>query len=194
MSPFELVQAIQSASVDVVGLDSRRPVVVLRSVDDQDVGEMAVIRFRCISHWIEKIGGSHEGKWNVIQWLPPRSHVSVLTMNVRGLTLTWAGNSFTFWIRLTLLEITSLWTYTLSYLLHSRRTYTLNKVISLGLQTLNPQQNYFPLKTQTSDYHYQETTKRHTNICRNSVTLTKHDKNDHILHETRVEILPVIAI
>ena len=62
MSPFELVQAIQSASVDVVGLDSRRAVVVLRSVDDQDVGEMAVLRFRCISQRIEKFGGSHEGK------------------------------------------------------------------------------------------------------------------------------------
>jgi phenylpyruvate tautomerase PptA (4-oxalocrotonate tautomerase family) len=38
MSPFELVRAIQSAGVDVVGMDSRRTVVVLRSVDDQDVG------------------------------------------------------------------------------------------------------------------------------------------------------------
>jgi hypothetical protein len=34
MSPFEVVQAIQSASVGVVGLDSRRTVVVFRSVDD----------------------------------------------------------------------------------------------------------------------------------------------------------------
>jgi hypothetical protein len=66
--------------------------------------------------------------------------------------------------------------------------------ISLGLQTLNLQQNYFPLKTQTSDYHYRETSKRHTNLCRNSVALTKHDKNDHILHETRVEILSVELI
>jgi hypothetical protein len=62
---------------------------------------------------------------------------------------------------------------------HSHRTYTHNKVISLGLQTLNPQQNYFPLKTQTSDCHYPETSKSHTNLCRNSVTSTKHDKNDH---------------
>jgi hypothetical protein len=46
MSPFEVVQAIQSAAVDVVGLDLRRTVVVLRSVD---VGETAVIRFRCVS-------------------------------------------------------------------------------------------------------------------------------------------------
>ena len=39
MSPFEVVQAIQSAGVGVVGLDSTRTVVVLpRSVDDQDVG------------------------------------------------------------------------------------------------------------------------------------------------------------
>jgi hypothetical protein len=48
MSPFEVVQAIQSAGVGVVGLDSRRTVVVFRSVDDQDVGETAVIRFRCV--------------------------------------------------------------------------------------------------------------------------------------------------
>ena len=61
MSPFEVVQAIQSASVGVVGLDSRRTVVVL-SVDDQDVGETAVIRFRCVSQRIEKFGGSHERK------------------------------------------------------------------------------------------------------------------------------------
>jgi hypothetical protein len=57
MSPFEVVQAIQSAGVGVVGLDSklRRTVVVLRFVDDQDVGEMAVIRFRCVSQRIEHI-------------------------------------------------------------------------------------------------------------------------------------------
>jgi hypothetical protein len=114
------------------------------------------------------------------------------------------------WIRLTLLEITSLWTYTLSYLppplehthrirlfpliYNSDRTYIPNNVISLGLQTLNPQHNFFPLKAQTSDYHYRETSKRHTDLCRNSVTSTKHDKNDHILHETRVEILSVELI
>ena len=62
MSPFEVVQAIQPAGVDAVGLDSRRTVVVLRSVDDQDVGETVVIRFRCVSQRIEKFGGSHEGK------------------------------------------------------------------------------------------------------------------------------------
>ena len=62
MSPFEVVQAIQAAGVGVVGLDLRRTVVVLRSVDDQDVGETAVIRFRCVSQRIEKFGGSHEGK------------------------------------------------------------------------------------------------------------------------------------
>ena len=39
MSPFEVVQAIHSAGVGVVGLDSRRTVVVLGSVDDQDDGE-----------------------------------------------------------------------------------------------------------------------------------------------------------
>ena len=44
MSPFEVVHTIQSAGVGVVGLDLRRTVVVLRSVDDQDVGETAVIR------------------------------------------------------------------------------------------------------------------------------------------------------
>ena len=57
MSPFEVVQAIQSAGVGVVGLDSRRTVVVLRSVD-----ETAVIRVRCVSQRIEKFGRSHEGK------------------------------------------------------------------------------------------------------------------------------------
>ena len=62
MSPFEVVQAIQSEAVGVVGLDSRQTVVVLRSVDDQDVDEMAVIRFRCASQRIEKFGGSHERK------------------------------------------------------------------------------------------------------------------------------------
>jgi hypothetical protein len=91
MSPFEVVQAIQSAGVVVVRLDSRRTVVVLRSVDDQDVGETAVIRFRCVSQRIEKFGGSHEGNMKRHPLLPPRSHV--LTMNVRGLTPTWAGNS-----------------------------------------------------------------------------------------------------
>ena len=60
MSPFEVVQAIQSASV--VGLDSRRAIIVLRSVDDQGVGETAVIRFRCLSQRIEKFGGSNEGR------------------------------------------------------------------------------------------------------------------------------------
>ena len=62
MSPFEVVQAIQSAGVGVVGLDSRRTVVVLRSVDDQDVGETVVILFQCVSQRIENFGGSHEGK------------------------------------------------------------------------------------------------------------------------------------
>jgi hypothetical protein len=33
-----------------------------RTFDDQDVGETAVIRFRCVSQRIEKFGGSHEGK------------------------------------------------------------------------------------------------------------------------------------
>jgi len=62
MSPFEIVQAIQSAGVGVVGLDLRRTVVVLWSDDAQDVGETAVVRFRCVSQRIEKFGGSHEGK------------------------------------------------------------------------------------------------------------------------------------
>jgi hypothetical protein len=59
MSPFEVAQAIQSACVGVVGLGFRRTVVVLRFVD---VGETAVIRFRCVSQRIDKFGGSHEGK------------------------------------------------------------------------------------------------------------------------------------
>ena len=62
MSPFEVVQAIQSAGVGVVGLDSRRTVVVLRSVDDKDVDETAVIRFRCASQRIEKFNESHGGE------------------------------------------------------------------------------------------------------------------------------------
>jgi hypothetical protein len=56
MFPFEVVQAIQAAGVGVVRLDLRQIVVVLRSVDDQDVGETAVIRFRCVSQRIEKFG------------------------------------------------------------------------------------------------------------------------------------------
>ena len=56
MSPFEVVQ---SAGVCVIELDLRRRVVVLWFVD---VGETAVIRFRCVSQRIEKFGGSHEGK------------------------------------------------------------------------------------------------------------------------------------
>ena len=114
-----------NAGVGIVGLNLRRTVVVLRSVD---VGETAVIRFQCVSQRIEKFGGSHEekvkrhpvtsamiarvridderagplhfrcvpsestnsvdpsrGKWNATQWLPLRSHVSVLTTNVRGI-------------------------------------------------------------------------------------------------------------
>jgi hypothetical protein len=55
MSPF----VVQSAGVGTVGLDLRRTVVVLRFVD---VGETAVIRFRCVSQRIDKFGGSHEGK------------------------------------------------------------------------------------------------------------------------------------
>ena len=62
MSPFEVVQAIQFAGVGVVGLDLRQTVVVLRSVDDEDVGETAVIRFRCVSQRIKKFGSTHEGK------------------------------------------------------------------------------------------------------------------------------------
>ena len=62
MSPFELVQAIQSTGVGVVGLESTRTVVVFRSVDDQDVGERAVIRLRCVSQRIGKFRGSHVAK------------------------------------------------------------------------------------------------------------------------------------
>ena len=57
MSPFEALQEMQSAGV--VGLDLSQTVVVLWSVD---VGETAVIRFRCVSQRIEKFGGFHEGK------------------------------------------------------------------------------------------------------------------------------------
>jgi hypothetical protein len=74
MSPFEVVQAIQSAGVGVVWLDLRRTVVVLRSVDDQDVGETAVIRFQCVSRRIEKFGGSHEGKVKLDYILSGVSH------------------------------------------------------------------------------------------------------------------------
>jgi len=55
MSPFEVVQAIQSPCVAVVGLDLRRTVVVFRSVDDQDVGEMAVMHFPANQILFEKI-------------------------------------------------------------------------------------------------------------------------------------------
>ena len=61
MSPFEVVQ---SAGVCVVGLDLRQTVVVLRFVD---VGETAVIRFRCVSQRIDKLCGSHEGKVKATQ-------------------------------------------------------------------------------------------------------------------------------
>ena len=79
MSPFEVVQAIQSAGVGVVGLDLRRTVVVLRSVDDQDVGETVVIRFRCASQRMEKFTvvkelrskmfGQHPGYFKAVQRL-----------------------------------------------------------------------------------------------------------------------------
>jgi hypothetical protein len=62
MSPFEVVQTIQSAGVGVVGLDLRRTVVVLRFVDDQHFGETAVIRFRCVFQLIEHFDESYEGK------------------------------------------------------------------------------------------------------------------------------------
>jgi hypothetical protein len=65
------------------------------------------------------------------------------------------------------------------WFINSDRTYIPKNVISLGLQTLNPQQNYLPLKTQTSDYHYQETSKTHTSLYHNLITSTKDDKNDH---------------
>ena len=59
MSPFEVVQAMQYAGVGVVVLDLSQIVVLLRSVD---VGETAVIRFRCVSQRIEKFGWFYEGK------------------------------------------------------------------------------------------------------------------------------------
>ena len=81
MSPFEVVQAIQSAGVGVVRLDLIQTVVVLWSVDDQHVGETAVIRFRCVSQRIKKFGGSHEGKVK-------RNHVTFATVlfRIRGST------------------------------------------------------------------------------------------------------------
>ena len=82
MSLFGVVQAIQSTGVSVVGLDLRRTVVVLRSVDDQDVGETAVIRFWCVSQRIEKFGGSHEGK---VKRHPVTSDISTLIHLTRGL-------------------------------------------------------------------------------------------------------------
>jgi hypothetical protein len=67
------------------------------------------------------------------------------------------------------------------WFINSDRTYIPNNVISLGLPTLNPQQNYFPLNTQMSDVHYPETSKNHTNLCHNSITSTWENtiKNDH---------------
>jgi hypothetical protein len=52
MSPFEVVHAIQSAGVGVVGLDLRRTVVVLRFVD---VGETAVIRHPVTSATVARV-------------------------------------------------------------------------------------------------------------------------------------------
>ena len=51
MSLFEVVQAIQSVRVGVVGLDSRRTVVVLRSVDDQNDGESDTFPVRFPVNW-----------------------------------------------------------------------------------------------------------------------------------------------
>ena len=82
MSPFGVVQAIQSTGVGVVGLDSRRTVVVLRSVDDQDVGETAAICFRCAPQRIGKFGGSNEGK---VKLHPVTSDISTLKPLTRGL-------------------------------------------------------------------------------------------------------------
>jgi hypothetical protein len=62
MPLFKVVQAIQPAGVGVIGLELRRTVVLLRSVDNQDVGETAMIRFRWVSQQIEKFDGSHEEK------------------------------------------------------------------------------------------------------------------------------------
>ena len=85
MSPSEVVQAMQFAWCRCRWVGFETYIVVLLSVDDQDFGGMAVIRFRCASRWIEKFDGSHEGgRWNTTQWLPPRSNVFVFTMNVRG--------------------------------------------------------------------------------------------------------------
>ena len=81
MSPFEVVQAIQSAGVGVVGLDLRRTVVVLRFVD------LAKRRWYVSGAFpIESTNSAdpRRGKWNATQWFPPRSYVSVLMMNVRG--------------------------------------------------------------------------------------------------------------
>jgi hypothetical protein len=80
MSPFEVVQAIQSACVVVVGLDLRRTVVVLRSVDDQHVGETVVIRFRCVSQRIEKFDESHE----IVSLCYAQSYFPLNTLNPTG--------------------------------------------------------------------------------------------------------------
>jgi hypothetical protein len=56
---MELSEIVKDFStVDLKGNED----TILRSVDDQDVGETVVIRFRCVSQRIEKFGGSHEGK------------------------------------------------------------------------------------------------------------------------------------
>ena len=76
MPLFKVLQAIQSAGVEVVGLDLKRTEVVLWSVDDQDDGETAMIRFRCVSRLIEKFGGSHAGR-GYPPPQPPREHIVV---------------------------------------------------------------------------------------------------------------------
>ena len=52
------MNAIESTGVAVLGLNSNCVELVLRSVGDQHVSEVTVIRFRCSSERIKKFGGS----------------------------------------------------------------------------------------------------------------------------------------
>ena len=84
MSPFEVVQAIQSACVGVVGLDSRPTVVVLRPLTIRTLAKWQWYVSGAFPSESKNSASATRGKWNATQWLPPRSHVSVLTMNIRG--------------------------------------------------------------------------------------------------------------
>jgi hypothetical protein len=86
---FDEVNAIESTSVAVLGMNSNCVELVLRSVGNQHVSEATVIRFRCSSERIEKFGGSF--LWE-IKCVPSRSQESVLTTKFWARLYTRAGS------------------------------------------------------------------------------------------------------